>query len=916
MKTSFVLLAALLLAVCPSLYAASSSIRGTVTAGPNATPIANARVVLRGGGHEQADASDSEGRFEFVSLDPSITYSITVEAGGLNPYNRSGIVTKDGETQNIDIKLDLADLHTSVVVTDGIVNLEAASAEISQTIDPGEVQNLPSVTRNVTKYALLDPHVRQTEGLGGDYQNAVRLSINAASYRHTSFMLDGATNYDWVDANGPQVTVLPASVDDVKVMTGNYSAQYGNSTNGIIAVTTRSGTDTHHGGFFAYLRPSGPQVLPELAPYHIPNQKLDWGGLLGGPLVKGKTHYFGSYERILQDRGAVITVPALTFFNGQTNEYSGLLRIDHDLTNKNTLTTRLNGWHYASNNADDRISGGNQPSYGRTSRVQSWGGQVTDQAVIGNSVNVARFTYTNYVPDSATPLDPSVGVYIQNYAPPQNNTALQSGLSTWNWIHAQTETGGELFAFRRGRHDLKFGGEFVHLHVRDYSNTTEGTYYFYTAADFASLNPYEYAQTYGVADVRYGQQELSAYVQDDFHLARRLTANLGVRYEFESNTDSHHNFGPRVGLAWDATGDGKTVVRAGGGMFFDQYNMYLDRRFITLGPNSPQFNYTWYCTPGGNACPSYPNSVASPSGGSQSPFVSYLYIPAPRLLNPYSLQFSASVEREIERNTVLTVSGLQVHTLQQMCVNDINHPVPFLRTGPGQMRSVAAANATRPYTSYDGVQNVTLIDQIQNTASSIYQALDISIKWRSARWGQISGHYVYSGSYAYAMFYADYNSGVPSEWFTDWEKFERGPSDFYQRHHFIADAVLHGPSRTTLSLVGNVGSGLPVNPITGVDNNGDGYTVDRPVGFGRNSFRTPPQKTFDVSLAKALKVRKRLSEETRLEALNVLNSKDFTTVNNVYGNGATAAATFLAPKAGIDNSDPSRQLQFVVRLLF
>jgi hypothetical protein len=908
MKSKVTLLMALFLAICPTVHAAGASLRGTVTAGPNARPIPNARVVLRAGGREQITSSDADGHYEFISLDPALAYAMVVEGEGLRPFSKAEIAVRNGETQLIDANLQLADVRTTVLVTGGVINLEAASAEVSQTIDSAEVMELPSVTRSAVKYALLDPHVRQPLGLGADYQDANRLSINAASYRHTSYLLDGTTNYDWVYANNPQATVSPASVDEVKVLTGDYSAQYGNSSNGIIAIVTPSGNDTYHGDFFAYIRPSGIQALPALATFHIPNQKLDWGAAVGGPLIKGRTYFFGSYEHIQQDRGAFITSPAPGFFNGRSNEYSGLFRLDHNLTNKNTLTARLNGWHYAINNANDRVAGINNPTFGRTARIQSWGGQISDQTVIGNMVNVARFAYTNYFPDSATPLDPTPGVNVSNY--------LQAGYSTYSWVHAQTETASDLLAFRHGRHSLKFGGEFVHLHVKDYSYTPFGIYSFHTAVDFASLNAYQYTQTYGVADVRYGQNALSAFVQDDVRLTPRLTANLGVRYEFQSITDSHHNFGPRLGLAWDATGDGKTMLRAGGGIFFDQYYMYLNRRFITLGPNSPQFNYTWDCTVVPNPCPTYPNSVDSPSGGKQSPLVSYLYIPADKLLNPYSLQFSASVEREIAPNTVVTLSGLQVHTMQQMRVNDINHPTPFIRTAPGQTRSVADANATRPLTAYGGVNNVTLVDQIENTASSIYQAFDASLKKRFARWGEINAHYVFSGSYAYAMFYADYNSGVPNEWLPDWDRYERAPSDFYQRHRFIADAVLRGPYQTTLSLVGNFGSGLPINPITGNDNNGDGYTVDRPVGFGRNSFFTPAQKTVDIAIAKQFTLHERLRTETRVEALNVFNSKNFVTLNNIYGNDAEPLSTFLAPKAGITNSDPSRQLQFVVRFIF
>src|SRR5262249_10938541 len=190
-----------------------------------------------------------------------------------------------------------------------------------------------------------------------------------------------------------------------------------------------------------------------------------------------------------------------------------------------------------------------------------------------------------------------------------------------------------------------------------------------------------------------------------------------------------------------------------------------------------------------------------------------------------------------------------------------------------------------------------------------YQAFDASVRKRFSRWGEINGHYVWAASSATAMFYADYNSGIPSEWWPNWNALERSPGDFYQRQRFIADAVLHGPYATMFSLVGNFGSGLPVNPLTGKDDNGDGYTADRPVGLSRNSFRTPLEKTVDVALAKQFAVRERFRAEARVEALNVFNSKNFINVNSTYGEGATPSSSFLSPLAGISNSDPSRQLQ-------
>lgn len=888
--------------------AQAASLHGTVSSGANRTPIAGARVTLRAAHVERTATTDGEGTYQFANLEAGKAYTLMVQAPNLVQFERRGLIFAAEEDRLFDIGLVLTSVQATVEVTQDLARVDAASPALTQTISAHEIAELPSVTRAPAKFALLDPHVLQPLALGADYQDANRLSINGASYRHTSYVLDGVQNYDAIYANNPQANVSAAGTASVTVVTGVYSAQFGGSTAGIIAITTPMGTAQHHGELFSYIRPSGIQASPALATTHVPNQKLDWGGEAGGPVTALRGNYFASYERVQQTRGAWLTNPNTGFFTGQSNEYSALARYDQDLTAKHALTIRMNGTHYATDNANDRISGINAQSYGRTARIQSWGGQVAERAQIGDAVNTARLNFVSYIPDSATPLDPSVGVAVTNY--------LQAGYSTWSWVHAYNITGGDVLAMQRGRHNLKFGGEVAHLHARDYSYSQYGTYTYSTLTRYTDQTPNTYAQTYGVADLRYGQQTLNLFAQDEVKLAPRLTASLGLRYEYQSITDSLHNVAPRVGLQWNMDGAGKTVLRAGAGMFFDQYYMYLNRRFITLGPNSPQLSYTWDCTEAGVICPTYPSTMPEPTDPATLPTRSYLYIPADELLNPYSMQVSASLERELMPGTTLTLSAMQAHTMHQMRVNDINHPEPFDRTTAGQKRSTSAANATRPYTSYDGVANVTLIDRIENTASSIFQSFDVGLNSRMGRFGEVHAHYMLSASYSYAMFYADYNSGVPNEWWPNWDQYERGPSDFYQRNHFVGDAILHGPARTQFSLVGNFGSGLPVNPLTGVDNNGDGYSVDRPVGMGRNSFRTPALKSVDMAASREFALGERFRLDARAQALNLTNSRNYINVNNIWGNTDTVLGTFLAPKPGIGNTNPSRQLEFVARVRF
>jgi hypothetical protein len=637
----------------------------------------------------------------------------------------------------------------------------------------------------------------------------------------------------------------------------------------------------------------------------VPNERGSGGFELGGPLLD-RTHFFASYEGTRQNRGAYIQSPTPGFFTGHSTEHAGLFRLDV----RQGLTVRLNASGATTDNANDRVAGFNQPSFGRLSHSQSAGGQITQRGIFGGTDGVAnelRVSFAAYTPDSATPLQPSVQIVRPNYS--------TEGYSTTNWVHARSTQVGDQLTFVRGRHLIKAGGEIGWLRVRDYSNTPFGTYTFAPGAPQADEHPLTYSQTFGLADIRYHQTQGSAFVQDELRITDRITATVGVRYEVQSITDARANLAPRANVSWDLNGNGRTLLRASAGQFFDQYYLYLTRRYLTLGPQAPQATYSWSW--GDPGFPTFPQSLTALPEGKLAP-ARDIMIPSDSLQNPRSRQISIAVERDLGAGWRLTASGLYAKTVDQMRVNDINHPVPFDRTDPGQVRTTPVANATRPLTTLDGIA-VRDIAVIENTARTTYRSLDLGVTRRAGGWGRFAARYVWSSSIACSMFYADANSGVPNEWWENWDRFERGPGDFHQPHRLVGDATVSLPFDLRLAGVVTAASGLPVNPITGRDNNGDSYTVDRPVGFGRNSFRGPRQLDVDVAATRSWRlttVAPRLRLELRLEAFNLFNHANLIKVNNIYGEGPQPLATFLAPVAGITNVDPGRQVQAAVRVLF
>lgn len=887
----------------------TAALRGQVTVQRTGETIANARVQVASATLQFAreTTTDEDGRYTFANLSPAVDYQVTVEVEGFVDVAPVTFALATSETSNADFKLVVQGFAETVDITDATSLVTSDAPEVSQTVDRRRILELPSNSRNVNRFALLNPHVRNTAGQASDGSGAARLSINAQSFRHTFYKLDGNTNYDSVFANAPQQQVSITAVQEFKVLTNQYSAEHGSSTAGIISTVTRAGTKDFRGEGFFFSRPSGIQAAPPVSTLRAPNQLVQFGGAISGPLFGERTTFFANFENARQERGAFIQKPVPLVFTGHFRDYLGLVRLDHDFNDEHSLTFRLNANRNGNDNPNDRVSNFTQPSAAQKSRAQSTGAQLTDRQIFGTLINEARASYINTIPSATSALFPSISVVRPNVS--------TEGGSTYSWVRSETFQFADQVAVQLGAHDLKFGGEFTRQRVADFSVTPFGEYRFSATTPNAAF-PQEYTQRFGTGFIRYAQTLASLFAQDNIRVNPRLTLNLGLRYDHQSITDDRNNFAPRLGFAYDIGGDGKTIVRGGAGIFYDQYYMYITRRFLLEGVDAPvrsyRFTYNAAGAPSTPGAPAFPDSLLAPPTSAIESTRDYVYLPGEKLLNPYSTQFSVGIQRRIFGDMTATADIIHQRTLKQMQVRDANAPAPFIRTNANQSRTVAAADATRPFgTNYNGVP-VRKVIFIENTASSSYDALDLGLLRRFANRYQFEAHYVYSSALTDAMFFGEADTGVAQELSIG----ERAPSDFHQRHRFVGHALAQLPLNSQLSVVATLASGLPVNPVTGDDTNADGYRADRPFGFGRNSFRTPAQISFDASLSKRFDIGESTRIELRAEGFNVFNHTNYIRLNNIYGNAATPRATFLAGQPGAANSDPGRQLQFGARFIF
>ena len=330
-----------------------------------------------------------------------------------------------------------------------------------------------------------------------------------------------------------------------------------------------------------------------------------------------------------------------------------------------------------------------------------------------------------------------------------------------------------------------------------------------------------------------------------------------------------------------------------------------------MGVSAPTVSIT--LPAGAPGFPVFPNSLAGIPQGT-SPPTRDLYLDGPRRLNPYSLQYSITIQHRMGNNWVFTLDAVHTRARKQWRLRDANAPAPFPRTVPGQVRSVAKADLTRPYSSWQGVP-VRVVSMLENSTQSRFDGLVFRASRRLARRYTLEANYLMNSTSTYGMFFGEPNTGLPADWGNP-DEAEKGPSDFHQRHRLVLQGLAELPWGSQLSLMGVFATGLPVNPLTGIDNNGDTYLLDRPVGLGRNSSRTPNHSELNLSWAKRFRIREQATVEFRAEGFNLLNRSNLIRPNPLYGDSAAPLTSFLTPVAGLANSEPPRHFQFGLKFLF
>ncbi len=854
-----------LAAVSLSAQTFRGTILGTVTDRSGAV-VAGAKVTVKntGTGLERTTETSADGSYALPEL-PIGTYSVTVTQTGFDTFIATGVTVDVAGERRIDAPLKTGQIATKVEVSgDLLPQVETTSAELGGTLTAETIESLPVNGRDYQKLIYLNPGVAgspdQISDSPGSYGT---FSMNGSRGRSNNFLLDGTDMNDGYRNDpaineagvfGDPATILPLdAVAELKVLS-NYEAEYGRNSGAVINIVTKSGTNQLHGSLLEYFRTGklGARNYFNFAPDpKSPFNNNQFGGALGGALVKDKTFFYVDYEGqaengaqagttcvpdptvIAASEASIVGLgdtvnPVMTALlarnpwptpnisgatsngNGCTSENlststaffnrvdSFIGKIDQNFNANNLLTGR---YYFGNSNQSfpfAQLAGGLLPGFNTVTPTRVQLVSLSYVKVIGsNQVNEARLGWNRFVegffpedqsfnPNSIG-LDTGVGAYdgglpaisVSGFSEIGATSSIPRNRVDSNWHFVDD------YSWKSGKHDVKFGYEFRRTTVMQvidhnfrgelsFGNDVVGAN---SGAPLTALEaflegiPDGGAQVQGDSRRHEFQNSHGLFIQDSFRATSRLTLNYGVRWDYfgvageknglmytvgDLSTGGYNvptsqlydkdlnNFAPRLALAYDVTGKGKTVIRAGWGLFYDAFSQDIFLGHLPWncvfcpGPAYPGLGSQALATGSISGSPLAAGTPVYSGYGPEGDFFSV----DPNMRTPYIQNFNLNLQQQLGGKTVFQIGYVGSKGTKLFQFLDINQP--------SQAQITAADLGCNCINSYSVPRTVApnffYLNQEKASANSNYNSLQASL--RTSGWHGLSSqaNFVWSHS--------------------------------------------------------------------------------------------------------------------------------------------------------------------------
>jgi carboxypeptidase family protein len=831
-----------------------AAVTGTVL-DPHQAAVLGAKVTLkRADGAEQSAAADSTGTFRFEGVAPG-NYEVRVEQEGFKPLVlRVRVGNQALRIQNI--VLALAEVQQQVTV----------NAELTQ-VNANTSDNLDTVTMNRSALDELPIFDQDFIGTMSRFLDASSLGTSGVT-----LLVDG------VEAG--RAGVSASAIQQVKLNQDPYSAEYSRPGRSRIEIITKPGSAEYHGTFNFIFRDHNLNARDAFALVRPANQRRIFEGSLTGPLGNGKkTSFLLSANR--EERHSHVNVFALglsgpiydtprapernTELAGSINRQIGEDHVisirgvytDHTLRNQGVgdLTLAEAGANFE--DREDIIF------FNHT-------GSIAKNLLNQFRMLVARETITT---ESVNP-----GPKIVVLGAFTGGGAQADKLQTENHIIFN-----EMVIWSRSRHTFRAGVNVSDISRRglDDNTNTLGTYTFATLQDYELNHPFSLLRQAGTRHFVFVEGVLGGFLQDEFRVRPNLQISAGLRYDWQNYFHDYNNLSPRLSLAYAPGKSKKTVIRTGGGFFYDRTGPAVIFDLIRYnGSRLGQYLIT---------NPLFPDPF------SVGPSSVVRLEPGVRI--PYTLQYSASVERQLGKATTLTVTYTGIRGVHVFRSRDVNAPPPPFYTA-------------RPNPAFN------VIRQIESAGDLETQSLEIGLRGNLTRY--FNGMIQYTLGRAYnnvggSPFGFNRNPGInmfPANNYDLTSEWSR--ADFDQRQRFSLLGTATPGKYFKLGAAVSIYSGQPYAETTGRDDNHDGLANDRPPGVRRNTLEASGYADVDLRLSRdfflaADRKDKGPTITLSFDAFNVLNH-----VNYMTYIGDLSSPFFGKPVA----AQPTRRLQVSLRFRF
>src|SRR5215470_5302811 len=303
----------------------TSVVTGTVTdASGGAIPGVDITLTNQETGTKQQTLTNETGSYRFSALPPG-TYRIAAELAGFDRLSRGPLTLQVSQTLPIDLILQVGQIGQTVEVTEAAPLIDSQTSDVGQAVTRQMIAALPLPNRAASSLAALAPGVVMIDNGTGTAENYPVFSVAGGRARNQNFVLDGGNVSNAVGLTRPQqLTSLPVdAIQEFKVIANNYSAEFGHSTGGVVTMSTRSGTNEFHGSVFESLRNDILDARNFFATQKAPIRLNQFGGAIGGPIRKDKTHFFATWEQTRQTTSETITSTVPTLAN-RAGDFSDL----------------------------------------------------------------------------------------------------------------------------------------------------------------------------------------------------------------------------------------------------------------------------------------------------------------------------------------------------------------------------------------------------------------------------------------------------------------------------------------------------------------------------------------------------------------------------------------------------------------